>query len=109
MLKLFARSSFLYPSGRSRLVIEQDGRRYGPSTLTVGETMKVYGTPKAAKLVGVHYLTLHRWIGEKKIKPNGITLADGRTLYQWTEKDIETAKKIKAETKLGRPPKGTSK
>ena len=36
--------------------------------------MKVYGTPKAAKLVGVHYLTLHRWIGEKKIKPNGITL-----------------------------------
>jgi len=70
---------------------------------------KVYGTPRVAKLVGIHYLTLHRWISEGKIKPHGIPLADGRVLYQWTEKDIETAKKIKAETKLGRPPKGTSK
>jgi predicted site-specific integrase-resolvase len=66
---------------------------------------KVYGTPKAAKLVGVHYLTLHRWISEGKIKPNGIPLADGRVLYQWTDQDIQNAKKVKEETRLGRPPK----
>jgi predicted site-specific integrase-resolvase len=66
---------------------------------------KTYGTPAVAKMVKIHYVTLHRWIADGKIKPHGIELADGRTLYQWTDADIEKAKKLKAENKPGRPPK----
>lgn len=64
-----------------------------------------YGTPAVAKMVGIHYVTLHRWIADGKIKPHGIELADGRMLYQWTDADIAKAKALKGETKLGRPPK----
>jgi predicted site-specific integrase-resolvase len=70
---------------------------------------KFYGTPAAAKLVGVHYLTLHRWLEAGKVKPKGIELADGRKLWQWTDEDIEKARKFKAEQKLGRPAKAKAK
>jgi predicted site-specific integrase-resolvase len=66
---------------------------------------KTYGTPAVAKMVKVHYVTLHRWIAAGKIKPHGIELADGRTLYQWTDADIEKAKALKAKSKPGRKPK----
>ena len=70
---------------------------------------KTYGTPAAAKLIGVHYLTLHRWLEAGKVKPKGIELADGRKLWQWTDDDIEKARAVKAEQKLGRPPKTKAK
>jgi len=70
---------------------------------------KIYGTPAAAKLIGVHYLTLHRWLEAGKVKPKGIDLADGRKLWQWTDEDIEKAKRFKAGQKLGRPPKAKAK
>ena len=68
-----------------------------------------YGTPAVAKMIGIHYVTLHRWIHAGRIKPRGIKLADGRVLYQWTDADIAKAKALKAETKLGRPPKAKEK
>lgn len=65
---------------------------------------KYYGTRQAAKIVGVHFLTLHRWIAEKKIKPKGVPLPEGKTLYQWSDADIAKAKELKLLPK-GRPRK----
>jgi predicted site-specific integrase-resolvase len=68
--------------------------------------MKKYGTPQAAKLIGVSSLTLHRWLRDKKIHVAGIQLADGRMLYQWTDADIARGRKVKAAQKPGPKPKG---
>jgi predicted site-specific integrase-resolvase len=63
--------------------------------------MKTYGTPKAAKLIGVSFATIHRWLRDGKISPQGFELADGRMLWQWTDADISKAKKVKAAQKPG--------
>lgn len=62
-------------------------------------------TPEAAKILGVHHLTLHRWIKQGLIEPKSVSYSGGRRLYQWTDADIEKARKVKGEQKLGRPPK----
>ena len=67
---------------------------------------KTYGTPQAAKKIGVSFITLHRWLRAKKIRPRGIQLADGRMLWQWTDADIAEGRKVKAAQKPGPKPKG---
>ena len=37
---------------------------------------KTYSTPQAAKLIGVSFITEHRWIRDKKIRPS-VALQDG--------------------------------
>ncbi|MGA7793181.1 MAG: hypothetical protein WCA19_09085 [Candidatus Acidiferrales bacterium] len=69
--------------------------------------MKTYGTPKAAKLIGVSFATIHRWLRDGKIHPHGIKLADGRMLWQWTDADIAKGRKVKTAQKPGPKPKGT--
>jgi predicted site-specific integrase-resolvase len=64
---------------------------------------KVYSTTQAAKLIGVHVITLHRWLAAGKIKPNAIELSDGRKLWRWSEADIARGKKLKVPP--GRPKK----
>ncbi len=63
--------------------------------------MKKYGTHQAAKLIGVASITLHRWLKDKKIRPQGIQLADGRILWQWSDADIAKGRKVKAAQKPG--------
>jgi len=67
---------------------------------------KTYGTPQAAKMIGVSFITLHRWLKAKKIRPQGIPLADGRILWRWTDADIARGRKVKAAQKPGPKPKG---
>jgi predicted site-specific integrase-resolvase len=67
--------------------------------------MKTYGTPRAAKLIGVSFATIHRWLRDGKIRPLGIELADGRMLWQWTDADIAKGRKVKAAQKPGPKPK----
>jgi predicted site-specific integrase-resolvase len=54
-------------------------------------------------MIGVHHLTLHRWLKAGKVKPKGVKLANGSTIWQWTDADIEKAKKLKQPP--GRPRK----
>ena len=68
---------------------------------------KTYGTPQAAKLIGVSFATIHRWLRDKKIRPQGISLGDGRVLWRWTDADIAKGRKVKAAQKPGPKPKGT--
>jgi predicted site-specific integrase-resolvase len=66
---------------------------------------KTYGTPQAARKIGVSFPTLHRWLKAKKIRPLGIELADGRILWRWTDADIAKGRKVKAAQKPGPKPK----
>jgi len=66
---------------------------------------KTYGTPQAAKLIGVSFATIHRWLKDGKIRPRGIKLADGRMLWQWTDADIAKGRKVKVAQKPGPKPK----
>ena len=66
---------------------------------------KTYSTPHAAKLIGVHFVTVHRWLAEGLIEPASVALEDGRKLWRWTNADIANAKKIKAGRKSGPKPK----
>ena len=64
---------------------------------------KYYSTRQAAAKVGVHFLTLHRYLQDGKIKPKGIPLPGGKNLWQWTDADIAKAKSLKLPK--GRPRK----
>ena len=66
---------------------------------------KTYGTPQAAKKIGVSFITLHRWLKGGKIHPQGIPL-EGRTLWRWTDADIAKGRKVRAAQKPGPKPKG---
>lgn len=70
---------------------------------------KVYSTPQAAKLIGVHVVTLWRWLSDGKVKAEGVPLTGGKMLWQWTEESIEAAKAFKATQKVGRPTRKKSK
>lgn len=61
-----------------------------------------YTAAQAAKLSGVSTATIFRYLRDRKIKPKGIPIGDGRMLWQFTEADIEKAKALKAESKPGR-------
>lgn len=65
---------------------------------------KTFSTPKAAKMIGVSFITLHRWLRDGKIRPHGIPL-EGRTLWRWTSADITKGRKVKAAQKPGPKPK----
>ena len=69
---------------------------------------KTYTTPQAAKLIGVSFPTLHRWLRDGKIRPQGIPLA-GRTVWVWRDADIARGKKVKAQQKPGPKPKAGAK
>jgi predicted site-specific integrase-resolvase len=66
---------------------------------------KTYGTRQAAKKIGVSFITLHRWIRDGKIRPQGIPV-EGRTLWYWTDADIAKGRKVKAAQKPGPKRKG---
>ena len=58
--------------------------------------MKTYSTKQAAKLAGVHWVTLHRWITAGKVRPPPAIPMNGGKLWRWTERDVERVRKYKA-------------
>jgi predicted DNA-binding transcriptional regulator AlpA len=69
---------------------------------------KTYTTPQAAEKIGVSFPTLHRWLRDKRISPQGVRL-QGRTLWLWTDADIAKAREVKATLKPGPKPKSSAK
>ena len=59
--------------------------------------MKTYSTVQVAKLVGVSWSTLHRWIESQKIKAPELQSFGGVQIRAWTDDDLEAAKRYKAE------------
>ncbi|MGA8308956.1 MAG: hypothetical protein WB755_02935 [Terriglobales bacterium] len=63
--------------------------------------MRTFSTPLAASLIGVHWVTLRRWLAERKVRPSIAVPMDGRTLWRWTKADVERARRFKAMQKPG--------
>jgi hypothetical protein len=72
-------------------------------------SVRTYSTQQAAEKIGIHWVTLHRWLAAKKIRPTiAVPMDGGRTLWRWTEKDIAKLEKVKKTTYRkgrGRKPK----
>ena len=67
--------------------------------------MRTYSTREAARLVGVHFITLHHWLGTKKVRPSiAVPLGGGRTLWRWTASDVRRAREYKGTTRPGPKP-----
>ncbi len=58
---------------------------------------RTYSTVRVAKLVGIHWMTLYRWLGEGKVRPSVVVLLNGRrVIRRWTDRDVEKVRKYKA-------------
>ncbi len=66
--------------------------------------MRTYSTRQAAKLIGVSYVTVRRWLADGKIRTSVAVPYDGRTLWRWTLADVARARKVKAAQKPGPKP-----
>lgn len=57
--------------------------------------MTPYSTSQVAKLLGIGYDTLHRWIQENRIDAPKAEFVGGVRVRLWNPKDIEAVKKYK--------------
>jgi len=57
--------------------------------------MKHLSTSAVAKLVGVHPLTLERWLSSGGLRWPKTLIADGRVLRLWEEADVERVQRYK--------------
>jgi excisionase family DNA binding protein len=60
--------------------------------------MKHLSTPEVAQLVGVHTVTLERWLASRVIPSPERLQVGGRSVRLWTARDIERVKRHKAES-----------
>jgi len=75
----------------------------------MGSTMKTYSTKQASKLIGIHLVTLKRWLGKRRIRPSVATPLGGRTFWRFTEADIARFRKFRGTLKPGPKPKKRKK
>lgn len=64
--------------------------------------MKVYSISEASRLLGVHRVTLHRWIQEKRVPAPATQVIAGVRLRFWTEADIAKIRDYKARQYWGK-------
>ncbi len=57
--------------------------------------MRTYSTRQAAKLVGIHWVTLHRWLAAGKVRPSQSIQMNGGKLWRWTHSDVGKVRRYK--------------
>jgi predicted site-specific integrase-resolvase len=57
--------------------------------------MKTYSTKQVAKVIGIHWVTLRRWLANRRIRPSQGIRLNGSTLWRWTDRDVERVRKYK--------------
>ena len=67
--------------------------------------MKTYNTKQAAKILGIGFRTINRWLNTGVIKPQSVPYGGGRSLWLWTDADIAKGRKLKTTLKPGRKPR----
>jgi predicted site-specific integrase-resolvase len=63
--------------------------------------MKTHSTREAAKMAGISYITLRRWLANGKIKPSVSLPFGAGHLWRWTLADVARARRFKATQKPG--------
>jgi excisionase family DNA binding protein len=58
--------------------------------------MRTHSTKQAARLAGISWITLRRWLAAKKIRPSQAVPFGGRTLWRFTDADVKELLKYKA-------------
>lgn len=71
--------------------------------------MKPLSTNEVAKAIGVHPITVEKWIADKKIKGPKRLHVGARIIRLWTQADVKRLKKFKQSQGRGRKPKGGRK
>jgi DNA-binding transcriptional MerR regulator len=61
-----------------------------------------YSTRQAAKELGLHYTTMHKYLKEKKIPLPEITRIAGVRVRLWSESDLERVRKLLPKIANGR-------
>jgi len=56
---------------------------------------QTYSTKEVAREVGIHWVTLLRWLSEGKVHPSIGVPMNGQTLWRWTAADVERVRKYK--------------
>lgn len=46
-------------------------------------------------MVGIHWMTLHRWLAAGKVRASRSMPMNGRTLWRWTEADVQRIRSYK--------------
>lgn len=55
---------------------------------------ETFTTKDAAQLIGIHLVTLHRWMALGLARPSEHVCFGSRTYYRWTKADINHARQI---------------
>lgn len=58
--------------------------------------MTPISTPQVADIVGIHLITLERWLSSGKVESPKKVRAGNRSYRLWTQRDIERLKQYKA-------------
>ena len=59
--------------------------------------MAAYSTAQVAEILGIGTDTLHRWLKERKVPAPRLVFVGGVKVRLWSETDLDTARKYKAE------------
>ncbi len=57
---------------------------------------KTHSTKQAAKLAGVHWITLQRWVAEGKVEPSQRIKLNGNEVWLWTPTGVDEIRRYKA-------------
>jgi hypothetical protein len=57
---------------------------------------RTHSTQQVAQDVGIHWMTLHRWLNADVVRPSIAVPMNGRTLWRWTDADLEKVREYKA-------------
>ena len=56
---------------------------------------RTYSTKQAAAMAAIHWVTLRRWLVSGRVRPSLAVPYDGRTLWRWTDADVEKLRRYK--------------
>jgi excisionase family DNA binding protein len=64
--------------------------------------MATYSTREAAKQLGIHFITLHRYILDKKVPAPRVRVMGGVKFRVWSKSDIDRVRKLLPKIANGR-------